>query len=66
MARDLKAKRSFETLNLGTMIAKESLHLGQEVGYLGERGIVDALTQSTVALVVNGRYIITGWENVEA
>ena len=48
------------------MIAKESLHLGQEVGYLGERGIVDALTQSTVALVVNGRYIITGWENVEA
>lgn len=43
---------------------KTKFHLGQEVTVGGERAVIDALTQSTVGLVLGDRYVIAGWEEI--
>lgn len=50
------------------MAKKESLHLGQKV-YFGENrveAVVDALTQTTIGLVVGAGYIIGDYKDVYA
>lgn len=46
------------------IMSKESLHLGQIIQYEGKDAVVDALTQSSVGLVVDGGYVIVSWESL--
>ena len=49
------------------MIAKETLHLGQEVLYGGSVMSVDALTQTFVGLVgQDGGYVVTEYGDIDA
>lgn len=41
---------------------KTKFHLGQEVMVGGERAVIDALTQSSVGLIVADGYMVVGWE----
>lgn len=43
---------------------KEKLHLGQVLTYDGRRAVVDALTQSSVGLMVGGSYEVVDWESL--
>lgn len=45
---------------------KENLHLGQVLTYDGRRAVVDALTQSSVGLIVGGSYEVVDWAYLEA
>lgn len=43
---------------------KEKLHLGEVVEYQGRNAVVDALTQSAIALRVDGGdYVVLSWES---
>lgn len=48
------------------MAKKESLHLGQKVCFGDNRqeAVIDALTQTSIGLVVGTGYIIGGYEDV--
>ena len=43
---------------------KEKLHLGQVLTYDGRRAVVDALTQSSVGLLIGGNYEVVDWESL--
>lgn len=43
---------------------KTKFHLGQVLTYDGQKAIVDALTQSMIALRVGGQYIVEDWDNL--
>lgn len=43
---------------------KTKFHLGQVLTYDGQKAIVDALTQSSIALLVGGSYIVENWDNL--
>ena len=55
MARELKANAD---------MMKEKLHLGQVLTYDGRRAVVDALTQSSVGLLIGGNYEVVDWESL--
>ena len=46
------------------VMMKEKLHLGQVLTYDGRRAVVDALTQSSVGLLVGGSYEVVDWESL--
>ena len=50
------------------MVAKETLRLGQRVWYGDERKVaeVDALTQSSVGLILADGYVVTEYRDVYA
>lgn len=43
---------------------KSKFHLGQVLTYDGQKAVVDALTQTMIALRVGGQYIVEDWENI--
>lgn len=53
----------FSNLRIG-MLRKEDVRLGQRVLVGRERGRVDAITQSVVAVFMeDGRYVLARWED---
>ena len=41
---------------------KSKFHLGQIVRYNNKEAVIDALTQSSVGLIVEGNYEVVSWE----
>lgn len=62
MARNLRGIAAFVSVKINAM-EKEKMHLGQEVEWRGKKAVVDALTQSAIALRIDGGdYVVIAWE----
>lgn len=48
----------------GNYMDKTKFHLGQILTYDGKKAVIDALTQSHIALRIGGDYIVEDWENL--
>lgn len=43
---------------------KTKFHLGQILTYDGKKAVIDALTQSHIALRIGGDYIVEDWDRL--